>query len=197
MGIITVGLGLGGQIAIYGAVLHMLNHAITKALMFLTFGNVMTQYSKQGIPQKEISGILRSMPFTGAVLSMGGLALVGTPPFNIFMSEFIILWGALARFWTDTIDKNIPTFPKPVVIVAITLFIVSTTLIFYGLIKHLTRLVLGKTANDLRMEKFGFAETGPLVLLFTLMLLLGFYIIPPIANIIRQSVMIILNQVQL
>ena len=96
MGIITFGIGIGGPIALFGALLHVLNHAITKTLMFLSFGNVMRQYEKVGIEQADITGVLRSMPVTGAIMTLGGLALVGTPPFNIFMSEFIILWGALS-----------------------------------------------------------------------------------------------------
>jgi len=119
MGIIVLGVGLAGllgsglsqakpgeqdgilavaAITMFGALLHSFNHAITKSLMFLAYGNVTHAYGlpKSGVEAKnEPTGILRNMPLTGGILILGGLALVGMPPFNIFMSEFIIVWGAL------------------------------------------------------------------------------------------------------
>jgi hydrogenase-4 component F len=202
MGIITFGLALGGPIAIFGALLHSLNHAITKALMFLTFGNVIKQYGARGIQEQDITGILRSMPFTGAILILGGLALVGAPPFNIFMSEFIILWGALSKFQNPG-AVGLPGFNNWAVIAAIFIFMFSTTVIFYGLVKHLGKLVLNKmpyhpeslTGKDEHLEKRGWSETAPLVILFSFMLLLGLWIFPPLANLINESVKIILGQV--
>jgi hydrogenase-4 component F len=190
MGIITFAIGLGAPIALFGALLHMLNHAITKAFMFLTFGNVIKQYEKQGIAQKQITGIFRSMPLTGGILALGGLALVGTPPFNIFISEFIILWGAFSGF-----SQKDPS-EKMVVIIAVTLFIISTTLIFYGLVAHLGKLVLHKAQDDPKLEIIGWAETMPLVFLFVLMFVLGLWIYPPLANLINASVKIILPNYQ-
>ena len=192
MGIITVGLGLGGSIAIFGAILHMFNHAITKALMFLTFGNIMKNYAKHGIDQREITGILRSMPITGAILALGGLALVGTPPFSIFMSEFLILWGGISPLINSASQES--PFPKGVIITAIVLFILSTTLIFYGLVKHLTKLVLGKAKEDLRFGKPSLAEIGPLLFLFVIMLVMGIWIYPPLATLIQKSVAIVIQQ---
>ena len=46
MGIITFGVGIGGEIALFGALLHALNHAVTKSLMFLAFGNIMRRYEE-------------------------------------------------------------------------------------------------------------------------------------------------------
>lgn len=194
MGIITFGLALGGPIAIFGAILHTLNHAITKALMFLAFGNVMKQYEMHGIQQKDITGIFRSMPITGAFLALGSLALVGTPPFNLFMSEFIILWGVLNRFWNPEI-ATLPRFDNWIVIAVVFLFMLSTTLIFCGLVKHLGKLVLHKLPKDNRLEKIGLAETAPLVILSLFVLLLGVWVFPPLANLINESVKIILDQV--
>jgi hydrogenase-4 component F len=195
MGIITFAIGLGGPITMFGALLHMLNHAVTKALMFLAYGNVMKQYEKHGIAQDNITGILRSMPLTGGILALGGLALVGTPPFNIFMSEFIILWSALDRLKDNgLVDTNvIPSFNPSVVILAVSIFIVSTTVIFYGLIKHLAKLMLNKMQGDIHVEKIGLGETAPLIFLFIFMFMLGVWIFPPLARLINASVAIIIN----
>jgi hydrogenase-4 component F len=193
MGIITFGLGLGGPIALFGVVLHCLNHALNKALMFLAFGNIMRQYTKYGIQQEDITGILRSMPITGGILTLGGLALVGMPPFNIFMSELIILWGALSRFWNKG-TPGLPRFDNWMIIGAVILFMVSTTLIFYGLVKHLGKLVLHKMLGDRKLEENFVKDLFPLVSLFFFMLLLGIWIIPPLSNLISESVRIILGQ---
>jgi len=194
MGIITFGLGFGGAVALFGVVLHSLNHAVTKSLMFLSFGNVIRQYDKHGIKkQEDITGIFRSMPVTGGILALGALALVGTPPFNIFLSEFIILWGVLKRFWSKDI-LDIPEFSHPVIIIAVILFMISTTLIFYGLVKHLGKLVLHKVEGDHKMEEKFWRDLFPLVMLFIFVLVLGVWIFPPLSGLIRESVRIILDQ---
>lgn len=198
MGIITFGIGVGGPIAISGAVLHILNHAITKALMFLAFGNVMKQYEKRGIRQKEINGVLRTMPLTGALLSLGGLALVGTPPFNVFMSEFIILWGGIDQLWNSYASIK-PVLGKPILVIAISIFIISTSLIFYGLMNHMGKLLLNNLEDNPNLEngstweKVGWQQTGPLIFLFVLMLSLGLWVFPPLAILINRSVQVILG----
>lgn len=187
MGIITFGIGIGGPVALFGALLHTLNHAITKALMFLSFGNIQKHYG-----QTPITGVLRSMPWTAAVLILGGLALVGSPPFNIFVSEVIILWGALMNLnLGNTVLITPASMPNWIVITAVVLFALSTTLIFYGLVGHLARLVLHKTAADERFKETS-GELLPLVFLLIVALSFGLRIWPPINGLLDRSVAIIL-----
>jgi len=145
MGIIAFGLGIGGPLALLGALLHALNHALTKALMFLTFGNVRREYARQQglseVDDKRISGVLQTMTGSGVVLLFGGLGLVGSPPFNIFLSEFIILWAALDRILHAPAGSPMPGL---VYILAVVLFLVTVTLIFGGLVGHLARLLLDR-----------------------------------------------------
>jgi hydrogenase-4 component F len=198
MGIIVFGVGIGGPIAMFGVLLHALNHAITKALMFLSFGNVMRQYehaaATDGIEfdQTKITGVLRSMPWTGAILTLGGLALVGTPPFNIFMSELIILWGALSRLW-EPASSHVPTFANWLVVGAVMIFMTSTTLIFGGLSGHLKQLVMHKMPQERRLEEQGVRDLFPLLALFALVCLLGVWVIPELASLITRGVDVILQ----
>jgi len=189
MGIIVFGLGMGGIIAVSGAILHMLNHAITKALMFLAYGNLLKRYEKAGA---SIKGALRIMPYSGGLLTLGGLALVGTPPFNIFMSELIILWGSVSRF-IDGRQPEHPDYALPIAIVAVALFVGSTTLIFYGLMNHLKKIVLDKPDKEIPRESFTWSAIGPLLFLFVLMLALGVWIAPPLARLVSDSANIVLN----
>lgn len=94
MGIIAVGLGFGGVLGVYGALLHTLNHAIGKCLLFLTSGEVMLRYRTTLV--NEVAGLLSSTPVIGGALLLGSLAILGSPPFGLFLSEFTIVRAGFA-----------------------------------------------------------------------------------------------------
>ncbi|MCL5994986.1 MAG: hypothetical protein M1546_02885 [Chloroflexi bacterium] len=213
MGIITFGIGIGGEIALFGALLHTLNHAVTKSLMFLSFGDVLRRYERIGVAQTDIRGVLRSMPITGGILALGGLALVGTPPFNIFMSELIILWGALSRVLLPVASSKPPpiyasSIPNWVTLGAVALFMISTTLIFYGLVRHLAQVLLHKAdypaaddkATGVEIHRGSerpfhepVLELAPLLILLTVVILFGVWIWPPLSQLISNGVTIVLT----
>lgn len=89
MGIIAVALGFGGQLGLYGALLHTLNHALGKAVVFLASGSVVLGYRTR--VASRVRGLLTAMPLTGGVLLLGSLAILGSPPFGLFLSEFTIV----------------------------------------------------------------------------------------------------------
>jgi hydrogenase-4 component F len=126
MGIIAIGLGLGGPLALFGALLHTFNHAVAKSLLFFSAGNIRRNLNTLRID--AIRGISRSMPQTSAALLVGGLAIVGLPPFSLFVSEFAILSAALtqARY-----------------VVAI-LFLVTLSIVFGGFAFHFLRMLSGE-----------------------------------------------------
>lgn len=183
MGIITVGIGIGGPIALFGALLHVLNHGVTKSLMFLAYGNVQDNYpagaastevkptraeparaepAREADGDEEFVGVIRAMPTTGWMLALGGLALVGSPPFSIFLSEFIILWGGVNKVIHGS---------GAWLIVAIAVFVTSITLIFAGLVRHLGRMLLGEPRARVARETA--RRVLPLLLLLVLVVLLG------------------------
>ena len=86
MGIITLGLGFGASAA---ALFHTLNHSFCKMLTFFCAGGLAQRYG--GRDMARMRGTLRVTPLTGAGFLVGLLALIGTPPFSVFMSE---LWIA-------------------------------------------------------------------------------------------------------
>jgi hydrogenase-4 component F len=93
MGILILGLGLGGA-AVFGAMLHVVNHALTKAMLFLTAGGILAAYRTKSC--SGVRGLARAMPVTGALWLAGFLAITGTPPFGVFVSKFAILRAAFA-----------------------------------------------------------------------------------------------------
>ncbi len=95
MGIIAVALGFGGVLGLYGALLHTLNHAIAKAVLFLSSGDVALRYRTR--EAAGVSGVLTAAPLTGAVLLLGSFAVLGSPPFGLFLSEFTIVRAGFAN----------------------------------------------------------------------------------------------------
>jgi NADH-quinone oxidoreductase subunit M len=78
--------------AIVGTVLHIVNHAVSKGLFFLSAGAIMHQTEKRNID--EMGGLAGKMPFTGASSITAALSIAGSPPFACFVSEFLIFVGA-------------------------------------------------------------------------------------------------------
>jgi hydrogenase-4 component F len=95
MGIIAVGLGLGGPLALFGALLHIFNHSVAKSLLFFSAGNVRQNFDT--LRMDGINGMARTLPQTSAALVIGSVAIAGLPPFSLFVSEFAILSAAFAQ----------------------------------------------------------------------------------------------------
>ncbi|MDA8083995.1 MAG: hydrogenase 4 subunit F [Nitrospiraceae bacterium] len=93
MGIATFAFGLGGPIATFGALLHMLVHSLAKSAIFFTVGHASQMHRTQEMD--KIQGLIRGNPLVGWGLMFGVMAIVGMPPFGIFTSEFLILTATI------------------------------------------------------------------------------------------------------
>lgn len=102
IGIIGIGIGLGiigkatHQPAIEilgfgGGLLHVLNHSLYKSLLFYTSGSVYISTHTRNIEQ--LGGLIKKMPYTAILFLIGALAISGLPPFNGFISEYLIYVG--------------------------------------------------------------------------------------------------------
>jgi NADH-quinone oxidoreductase subunit M len=78
--------------ALTGTVLHILNHAVSKGLFFLSAGAVMHQTEERDV--RKMGGLAGKMPFTAVSSVISALSIAGTPPFALFISEFLIFVGA-------------------------------------------------------------------------------------------------------
>jgi hydrogenase-4 component F len=92
MGILVLGIGLGG-LAVLGALLHLINNALTKVVLFLSAGNIHRAYRSKRID--EVGGALRRLPLSASLFLAGFFAVTGSPPFGPFISEFTIVNGAM------------------------------------------------------------------------------------------------------
>jgi hydrogenase-4 component F len=93
MGIATFAFGLGGPIATFGALLHMLVHSLTKSSIFFTVGHASQMHRTQEMDR--IKGLIRGNPLVGWGMAIGVMAIVGMPPFGVFTSEFLILTATI------------------------------------------------------------------------------------------------------
>jgi len=100
IGIILLGMGVGALgityrqpvvavLGLTGAILHTLNHALFKSLLFLGAGAVARATGTRVLD--ELGGLGRRMPWTAAAFLLGSVAIVGLPPLNGFVSEWIVL----------------------------------------------------------------------------------------------------------
>jgi formate hydrogenlyase subunit 3/multisubunit Na+/H+ antiporter MnhD subunit len=104
VGIILMGMGLGVLGTAYhqpgvallgyaGALLHTLNHALFKGLLFLAAGAVVRATGTREIDR--LGGLARRMPQTAVLFLIGSVAIVGLPPLNGFVSEWLLVRGFL------------------------------------------------------------------------------------------------------
>ena len=104
VGVIVCGMGAGligvsshtpflAALGFGGALLHVLNHAVFKGVLFLAAGSAIHGAGTGEI--ERLGGLLRRMPWTGAAFLTGALAIAGLPPLNGFLGEFLIYLGSL------------------------------------------------------------------------------------------------------
>jgi hydrogenase-4 component B len=103
IGIITIGLGLWllgvsinnpavAALGLMGGLLHVLNHAVFKSLLF--FGAGAVSHATGTRDMDLLGGLMTRMPHTGLAFGIGAAAICGLPPLNGFVSEFLVYLGA-------------------------------------------------------------------------------------------------------
>ncbi|ASJ14227.1 proton-conducting transporter transmembrane domain-containing protein [Thermococcus radiotolerans] len=98
IGLIALALALGTQSGVDAGVFHMINHAIVKAMLFLAVGYVAMTLG--GAEIENFRGLGRRMPLTAFAISVGAIATVGIPLFNIFWSKIRIILATLQVGYT-------------------------------------------------------------------------------------------------
>jgi len=93
LGYIGVGIGLGTPLALVGALLHVLNHAIMKSGLFLVAGGIIQQTGLKTIAR--FSGLGSRMPWTMTGFAIVAASMVGIPPTAGFFSKFYLVWATV------------------------------------------------------------------------------------------------------
>jgi hydrogenase-4 component F len=169
MGVLALGVGLGGN-AVFGAMLHAVNHSLAKAMLFLLAGNILRHYCTTS--SHDVRGMRRTMPLTAILWTAGFLAIAGSPPFGLFVSEFSILQAMLQQ-------------GRGVIAFVYLGFLAAT---FVGMSVPVLRMVqdapppgVTKTCRETLLN------TGPPFALCALVLMLGLYVPPWLAQCLRAA----------
>jgi len=86
MGLLALGAAAGSPLAIAAVLLHILGHGITKSVLFLSSGEI---HHAEGTTEiAKVSVLLERRPVLGGIFGFGLVALLGFPPFSLFVSEF-------------------------------------------------------------------------------------------------------------
>ncbi len=97
IGYMTLGIGLANLQGLTGGLVHLLNHAVTKAALFIAVGAVV--YRMKTCKIDDFAGLGRRMPLTMGVFALAGLSIIGTPGTAGFVSKWYLAVGALEKGW--------------------------------------------------------------------------------------------------
>jgi hydrogenase-4 component F len=170
MGILVLGIGIGG-LAVYGALLHVINNGLTKGVLFLSAGNIHRAYASRLVD--DVRGALHRVPLSGALFLAGFLAITGSPPFGPFLSEFTIVSAALGSGW----------------FLVGGLFLLLLGVVFVGMGATVLAVVQGEPPKQALVTEFrdSLRTSIPIVLFMALVLLLGLYIPPPLETLLQDA----------
>jgi len=93
LGFMVVGIGIGTELAVNGAVAHAFAHIIYKALLFMAMGAVL--YRVGTIKASELGGLYRTMPWTAGFCIVGSASISAFPLLSGFVTKSMILSAAL------------------------------------------------------------------------------------------------------
>jgi len=176
MGYILMGLGLGlvfmpynpifGLIALVGCLYHIVNHACFKSLLFFNTGSLLFRTGTRNLDL--MGGMVKLMPLTAGCAIVGALSISGIPPFNGFVSKWLLYQSAI--------------FGKPasiyIVYAVIAIFMSTVTLAYF--LKYLGTAYLGTLPERLSGSPAGSPKSMEIVqlLLAAACLLLGIFPAP-------------------
>ena len=163
MGIIAFAFGMGGPLANFAGLYHMVMHSLTKSGIFFAVGHVAQVKGTQKIA--DIKGLTASHPVLGWSLVVGVVAIAGLPPLGVFMSEFLVVSSTFAR--------------EPLLAL---IFVAGLIVAFAALMLRLQGLVFGEPSGSTAPVK---ASYVPMFVHFALVLIAGVYMPPHAGHLVR------------
>jgi hydrogenase-4 component F len=165
MGIVTFAFGMGGPVASFAGLLHMSAHSLTKSAIFFAVGHAAQKTGTQAIDQ--IRGLVQTSPSVGWGLMLGAIAILGIPPFGVFASEFLILTTAMQQ----------QPWATPILLAAL-------GVAFAAIFSKVQAMVFGETTAQRLPHP---PALLPVFVHLALVLLLGLYIPPYLADWYRAA----------
>jgi hydrogenase-4 component F len=174
-GLICFGLGLGAA-GVFAALLHLVNHTAAKSLMFFLAGDIERKYGSSAI--KQVRGLLKVAPWTGGLFAAGLLALMGLPPFGLFISEFALFRAGFAQHhpWV-----------RGLMGAALLLLLVA----FVSFITNLNRMLYGEAPAEVSTGETAGWRVAPMLLGLLALVVLGVTLPAPLETLLNQIVRIV------
>jgi hydrogenase-4 component F len=173
MGLLTLAVGFGGRLALLGATVHLLAHAVSKAMAFLAAGDVVQQFGTRRLGR--IRGVLAASPDSGPGLVLSTLVVGGLPPSAVFAAEVAIVVGGVETGWI---------FPAAVAAVLL-------ALAFAALASHAVRLAWGTPRRRVAVQRRSAAQAGVMFVPLGALVILGVWTPEPVRQAIDSIILVL------
>lgn len=161
VGYMVLGIGTGTTIGIAGGLFHMINNAIYKCCLFLCAGSI--EYRMKTTHLDKLGGLARAMPVTFMSCMIAALAISGIPPFNGFVSKWMVYQG--------TIDAGVSSWPLFLIVAMF-----GSALTLASFVKVLHSVFLGqKPKESAKPKEVEFSMKVPMVILAFLCVFFGIF----------------------
>ena len=176
IGIVALAMGIGGPLGILAGLFHAINNSIAKALAFCASGNILLKYGTRDI--RAVKGVMNVMPATGVFFGISMLALAGLPPFNVFISEFLMMTAGIQKgnIW----------------LVAITTILLAT--VFAGFVRMVTAALLGQVPENVQKGEMGIIKLIPMAVFVVIIVWIGVRTPKPVIQLLENATKIVLNK---
>lgn len=174
VGLICAAVGLNAPLAIFGALLHMGYHALTKPVLFFAAGNLHQHYHTLDF-RRIGGGVGRVLPGTALVLALAAIAVSGLPPFGLFVSELTIVAGSFKAqsAWAGAV------------------MLAALLVVFGGVLSKLARLLLGSPPADTPRDTTPNLHLAVIAAPLVALLVFSVWLPEPLRQLLEQAAAII------
>jgi hydrogenase-4 component F len=170
VGLICTGIAMNTPVTIFGALLHMGYHALTKPVLFFAAGNIHQTFHT--LEFRLIgSGVVKTLPVTVLLMGLAAVSATGLPPFGLFLSELTVIGGGFAA-------------GKVTVSV---LVLVALIACFCGILQQLTRILLGAPKREHASDARATDGLPAMALLLGGLLLFSVWLPAPLLELMHQA----------
>jgi NADH-quinone oxidoreductase subunit M len=183
MGYVLFALGVYAPTGAAGGMFHLINHAFSKGLLFMTAGAVIHQTGLRDIT--KMGGLSNKMPITAFAAAIGMMSIAGSPPLSGFASEWMMFLGGFERAIVG-VTANMP-------FLILTILAVSSSILSAGyMLRFFWKVFLGPHPDELEdVKESSNSMTIPMIILGILIVLFGIFpglvldiIVPAVAGIV-------------
>ena len=174
MGVIAFGIGVGGFIGVFAALFHTLAHSVTKSLAFCVTGNMVQIYGTRDMT--KMGGLMKIAPITGILFAIAIMSLVGVPGFAIFVSEFMMVKGAVANG----------------MVIPLVLFVIGLVIIFIADFSHFNLAAFGESKTEVLSREVSWKANLPLIGLAALIIIFGLFSVGSWVTLLTNAVNIVI-----